>query len=76
LAVRSDATEACIDARRALIAQRLRGVLAEALHAGLTAEQIRHTLDDQLSELDGTVATVASLPDPPASQSANQESSS
>ena len=64
LAVRAEAMQGCVDARRDLIAQRLRGVLAEALHAGLSAQEIRRMLDDHLDQLDGTVPTVASTADP------------
>ena len=66
LAVCADATADCVAARRALIAERLRGVLAEALHAGLTAEEVRQILNEQLTQLDGQVATVASPPNPTA----------
>ncbi|MCO6455682.1 MAG: GntR family transcriptional regulator [Pirellulaceae bacterium] len=60
LAVRAGATQPCIEARRNLVAERLRGALAEALHAGLTAEAIRVILDRELERLDGTISTVAS----------------
>lgn len=60
LAVCAEATQDCIDARRSLIAKRLRGVLAEALHAGLTPREIRQILNGELGQLDGKVATVAS----------------
>ena len=64
LAVRADATPACVDARRTLVAERLRGALAEALHAGLTAREVRQILDDQLDQLSGTIATIGSDPTP------------
>lgn len=62
LAVCANATQACIDARRSLVAERLRGALAEALHAGLSADEVRRILDSQLEQLDGTIATVGSTP--------------
>jgi GntR family transcriptional regulator len=60
LAVRADAAADCIEARRNLIAERLRGVLSEALHAGLTTAQVRKIMNEQLAQLDGNVTTVAS----------------
>jgi len=53
LAVCVDAVEKCRDARRSLITARLRAALAEALHGGLTAQEIRYLLD-------GNVRTIAS----------------
>ena len=60
LAVRAEAPKTCMEARRTLIAQRLRAALAEALHAGLSTTEIRNIVADQLKELEGTVATVSS----------------
>lgn len=60
LAVHPDAIRHCVKARHSLIADRLRGALTEALHAGLTPEQIRQIVSEQLEQLDGTVATVSS----------------
>lgn len=60
LAVHPDAIRHCVEARHSLIADRLRGALTEALHAGLTPEQIRQIVSEQLEQLDGTVATVSS----------------
>ncbi|MBM3998683.1 MAG: GntR family transcriptional regulator [Planctomycetes bacterium] len=65
LAVRSDAKRACVEARRALIADRLRSVLAEGLHAGLTSSDLRQLVRNQLARLDGHVATVASVDEEP-----------
>lgn len=65
LAVRADAAAGCVSARRSLIADRLRGVLSEALHAGLSADELRQLLDDELSRLEGTVTTVAADTQPP-----------
>jgi GntR family transcriptional regulator len=55
-----DAVAKCRDARRSLIAIRVRAALSEALHGGLTAEEIRQLLDAELSSLDGNVRTIAS----------------
>lgn len=60
LAVCAEATSGCVDARRTLIAERLRGALVEAFHAGLTAQEVRQILEDQMDQLDGAVATVSS----------------
>lgn len=65
LAVRADAAADCVSARRSLIADRLRGALSEALHAGLSADELRQLLDDELSRLEGTVTTVAADTQPP-----------
>jgi GntR family transcriptional regulator len=62
LTVCAGATERCREIRRALIAQRLRSALAEALHGGLRAAEIREIVTNQLESLSGTVATVASAP--------------
>lgn len=63
LAVRAEAPEVCIQARRQMIAARLRGALSEALHAGLSADEIRQITQQQLGELEGEVATIATAPD-------------
>ncbi len=62
----------CRLARRTLIAARLRGALSEALHGGLTADQIREMLDTELQSLDGSIRTVSST----SSLSGNGSSSS
>ncbi|MCL4207339.1 MAG: GntR family transcriptional regulator [Pirellulaceae bacterium] len=62
LTVCAGATERCREIRRSLIAQRLRSALAEALHGGLKAAEIREIVKNQLELLSGTVATVASAP--------------
>lgn len=62
LVVRADATAACVDARRELIALRLRSALTEALHAGLSPAEIHQLVDEQLAQLDGTVTSVSSPP--------------
>lgn len=63
VAVCIDAVTKCRDARRSLITVRLRAALAEALHGGLTADEIRQLLDAELSSLDGNVRTIASRAD-------------
>jgi len=60
LAVRGDAKQGCVATRQTLIADRLRGALTEAMHAGLTTAEVRRIMNQLLSELDGNVATVAS----------------
>lgn len=60
VAVCLDAPTKCRKARRTLIAARLRAALSEALHGGLTADEIREMLHTELESLDGSIATVAS----------------
>ena len=59
LAVREEAIKACVDARRSLVADRIRAALSEALHGGLSAAEIRKMVAEQLGDLKGNVATVA-----------------
>ncbi len=59
LAVRADAKNPCIEARRSLITERLKLAITEALHAGLSAPVIQQLVSQQLSELNGNVPTVA-----------------
>lgn len=61
LAVRPEAASECVRARRILIAERLRAALTEALHAGFSVDEVRQITDEQLQQLDGTVATVAAV---------------
>jgi GntR family transcriptional regulator len=51
LAVRSDAFIRCGKARQALLADRLAGVLREAVHAGLNQTEVRELFETQLSKL-------------------------
>lgn len=60
MAVCIDATDKCRQARKTLIAARLRGALSEALHGGLTAEEIREMLHNELELLDGSIQTISS----------------
>ena len=68
LVVTADATQACKLARRTILEDRLRGVITEALHGGLTAKELRKIVLSQIDALDGIVATVGSSesdePDP------------
>ena len=59
LAVRGDAIAGCVEARRSLVADRIRAALTEALHGGLNATEIRKIVAEQLGDLKGNVATVA-----------------
>jgi GntR family transcriptional regulator len=59
LTVCAGATQRCREIRRVLIADRLRGVLGEALHGGLKAEEIRQMVGAELDLLSGTVSTIA-----------------
>ncbi len=65
LAVCTGATERCRALRRSLIAERLRSVLAEALHGGLKAAEVREIVRTELESLAGTVATISSEPEAP-----------
>ncbi|MEO8495568.1 MAG: GntR family transcriptional regulator [Planctomycetota bacterium] len=60
LVVRAEARSACIEARRNLIEDRMRSVLSESLHAGLSSAEIKRLVNDLLSELVGTIQTVSS----------------
>ncbi|HPM80813.1 MAG TPA: GntR family transcriptional regulator [Candidatus Anammoximicrobium sp.] len=62
LAVCAGAPQRCRAVRRTLIAQRLRSVLAEALHGGLKATEIREIVRTELESLSETVNTIASDP--------------
>jgi GntR family transcriptional regulator len=60
VAVCQGATKVCKEARRTLIADRLRSVLTEALHGGLESNEIEELVRKQLKQLSGTVNTVSS----------------
>jgi GntR family transcriptional regulator len=60
MAVRAEAFPICIDSRRQIIADRFRSVIAEALHAGLGAEELQSLVADQISAMVGMVDTVSS----------------
>ncbi|MBX3421163.1 MAG: GntR family transcriptional regulator [Pirellulaceae bacterium] len=61
LAVRATAVESCRQARRQLVTLRLQQVLVEALHSGLTADEIGRLVKQQLSALAGSVTTVSAV---------------
>ena len=63
MAVSVGAPQRCHALRRTLIAERLRSVLAEALHGGLKAAEIREIVRTELESLSGTVHTISSEPD-------------
>jgi GntR family transcriptional regulator len=60
LVVCANATEPCRAARIVILEERIRSVLTEALHGGLTAKVLRKIVLQQLELLDGSVETVAS----------------
>jgi GntR family transcriptional regulator len=62
MAVSVGAPPRCRTLRRTLIAERLRSVLAEALHGGLKAAEIREIVRTELESLSGTVNTISSQP--------------
>jgi GntR family transcriptional regulator len=63
LAVSEGAASLCKSARQSLITDRLRTVLTEAIHAGLSERAIRSIVNEQLGELIASVATVSSAPE-------------
>ncbi|TWT80825.1 HTH-type transcriptional repressor YtrA [Planctomycetes bacterium CA13] len=52
------AVERCRKERKTVIADRISSVLSEALHGGLSADEIRKIVDVKLNKLDGNVATI------------------
>jgi GntR family transcriptional regulator len=60
LTIRQQSVEACGQARRSLLEERLRSAIGEALHGGLSTKEVRRLMLEQLGLLDGNVATVAS----------------
>lgn len=61
LIVEADARQKCIVARQQLLTERLRSVISESLHAGLSAKQIEKLVKQQLAELDGNIPTVTAV---------------
>ncbi len=57
------ALDRCRKQRKAIIADRVGSVLTEALHGGLTADEIRTIVEQQLKSLDGSVTTISQPPD-------------
>lgn len=74
LAVRDGATERCKSSRRELIGDRLRSVLTEALHAGLSRDDVQSLVTEQLTQLAGNVARIgtSSLTQPVSDSAAQQ----
>jgi GntR family transcriptional regulator len=60
LVVQQSAPKQCVEARRSLLADRLRSSLSEALHAGLDVSEIEQMVQDLLGQLEGQVQTVSS----------------
>jgi GntR family transcriptional regulator len=61
LTVEQDAKPKCVADRQNLIAQRLRTVISEALHAGIAARQIERLVKELLNQLNGHVQTIAAI---------------
>lgn len=57
------ALDRCRKQRKEIIAARVASVLTEALHGGLTSDEIRGIVDQQLLSLDGSVTTISTKPD-------------
>lgn len=55
------AVERCRKQRQSMLADRLSAVLTEALQAGLSAEEVRKLVDEQLETLEGTIEAIAEL---------------
>lgn len=60
LAVCDGATSTCVGARRSLLAERFKNVIAEALHSGLSSGDIQKIVNGALKELEGKIETVSS----------------
>lgn len=52
----------CRAQRKKLVAERIEGVLAEALHAGLSGDEIQQIVQQKIKTLDGKVTTVGQPP--------------
>ena len=59
LAVCNGATAQCHEFRQSLMADRIGMVLSEALHGGLTSQEIRSIVDSKLLLLNGNVPTIS-----------------
>jgi GntR family transcriptional regulator len=60
VAVCQGATKSCREDRRLIIADRVRAVLTEALHGGLSATEIEELVRKQLKQLASQITTVSS----------------
>ena len=54
--------ERCRKDRKSLFTDRIATVLTEALHGGLSADEIRKLVERKLKSLDGKVATISTKP--------------
>lgn len=57
------ALERCRTQRKSIIAARVESVLTEALHGGLSADEIRDIVEQQLGALENSVTKISSPPD-------------
>jgi len=64
LSILPDAIERCCADRYQVVTDRMRGVLSEALHAGLTGRQIEKIFKELMGQLSGQVPTVAATVSP------------
>jgi GntR family transcriptional regulator len=53
------ALDRCRKQRKSIIADRVASVLTEALHGGLTGDEIRAIVEQQLRNLDGSITTIS-----------------
>lgn len=60
--VRKGSLERCSKDRKKLFTDRIATVLTEALHGGLSADEIRKLVERKLKSLDGKVATISTKP--------------
>jgi GntR family transcriptional regulator len=61
--VTKGASKRCKSLRTELIAERIESVLSEALHAGLSSDEILQIVRSKLKAMDGQLPTVASQPE-------------
>lgn len=57
------ALDRCRKQRKSIIADRVASVLTEALHGGLTSDEIRAIVEQQLTSLDGSITTISKQAD-------------
>ena len=60
--VRKGSLERCRKDRKKLFTDQIATVLTEALHGGLSADEIRKLVERKLKSLDGKVATISTKP--------------
>ena len=58
----SGSLDRCRKHRKKLFADRIEGVLSEALHGGLSAAEIRKLVEQKLKSSDGKVTTISTKP--------------